>query len=57
MYTETRGITKYRLTQRKEIISLLTAYFKNNPLQGRKALQFSIWIENCKYIGNRGYKN
>lgn len=56
VYTETRGITKYRLTQRKEIISLLTPYFKNNPLQGRKALQFSIWIEIVNILVTEGIR-
>lgn len=45
MYTETRGITKFRLTQKDEIISKLIPYFTNSPLQGHKAIQYSIWIQ------------
>lgn len=45
VYSETRGITKYRLTQKNEILSIVIPYFENNPLLGRKALQFSIWIK------------
>ena len=35
VYSETRGITKYRLTQKNEILSILIPYFENNPLLGR----------------------
>jgi hypothetical protein len=45
VYSEKRGITKYRLTQKNEILSIIIPYFENNPLLGRKALQFSTWIK------------
>jgi hypothetical protein len=45
VYTETRGITKFRLTQKDVIISKLIPHFNHSPLQGRKALQYSIWIK------------
>ncbi len=41
VYNEARGISKFRLTQKNEIIDLLIPYFNKYPLQGRKALQFS----------------
>ncbi len=45
LYNETRGISKFRLIEKKKIISILVPYFNNSPLQGRKALQYSIWIQ------------
>lgn len=45
VYNETRGISKFRLTQRNEIINILIPFFKENPLFGRKSLQFNIWIK------------
>ena len=45
VYNETRGVSKFRVTQKDEIISVLIPYFKNSPLEGRKALQFKIWIQ------------
>lgn len=45
VYTETRGITKFRLTDKKEIIRSIIPYFNNYPLEGRKALQYAIWIK------------
>jgi hypothetical protein len=42
VYNETRGITKFRVTQKDEILNKLIPYFVNNPLQGRKALQFTV---------------
>lgn len=51
VYSEKRGITKYRLTQKNEILSMLIPYFENNPLLGRKALQFSTWIKIVDILG------
>lgn len=45
VYNETRGITKFRVSQTYEIFKILIPWFNNNPLQGRKALQFSTWIK------------
>lgn len=50
VYTERRGITKFRMTQKDEIISKLIPYFNNCPLQGHKAVQYSIWIEIVKIL-------
>ena len=40
VYTETRGISKYRLRIKNQIISTLTPHFNNYPLEGNKALQY-----------------
>lgn len=45
VYNETRGITKFRVTQKDEILNELIPYLYNNPLQGRKALQFTVWVK------------
>lgn len=50
IYNETRGISKFRITQNDEIINNLISYFDNNPLQGRKALQFTVLIKIVKIL-------
>lgn len=45
VYSETRGISKYRLNTKNEILSILVPYFNNYPLEGYKAIQFSLWIK------------
>lgn len=45
VYHETRGITKYRLVIKEEIIDKLVPYFTDYSLKGNKALQYSIWIK------------
>ena len=42
VYHETRGITKYRLAIREEIINKLVPHFFNYPLGGNKLLQYNI---------------
>ena len=74
VYTETRGITKYRLTQRKEIINVparllilkiilskverLYNFPRTAPITCKARYRCGCGLNrNCKYIGNRGYKN
>lgn len=45
VYTDTRGITRFRLTQKDEILNKIITHFENYPLQGRKTLQYSTWIQ------------
>lgn len=50
VYTETRGITKFRLVPRDEILNDLVPFFDKYPLEGIKALQYSIWIQIVKTL-------
>ena len=45
VYTETRGISRYRLRIKDQILSILVPHFNNYPLEGYKAIQFSLWIK------------
>jgi len=38
-------MSRFRMTNKNEIISKLIPYFTNYPLQGHKAEQFAIWLE------------
>lgn len=53
IYTETRGISKFRLVPRDQIINDIVPFFENYPLEGNKALQYSVWIQ----IVNTLHKN
>lgn len=53
IYTETRGISKFRLVPRDQIINDLVPFFDDYPLEGNKALQYSVWIQ----IVNTIHKN
>lgn len=53
VYTETRGISKFRLVPRDQIINDLVPFFDKYPLEGNKALQYSVWIK----IVNTIHKN
>lgn len=52
VYTETRGISKYRLTTNDKIINTLNPYFNDYPLVGHKALQYSAWLKIVFYLNN-----
>ncbi|KAG0122706.1 homing endonuclease, partial [Tuber indicum] len=41
VYTDIRGVSRFRLTSKDEIINTIVPYFENYPLYGHKALQFS----------------
>ena len=41
VYTETSGISRYRLVTKYKSISTLVPHFNNYPLEGNKALQYS----------------
>jgi hypothetical protein len=38
-------MSRFRMTDKNEIISKLVPFFTNYPLQGHKAEQFAIWLE------------
>jgi hypothetical protein len=44
VYTETRGMSKYRLGVKSQILSTLVPHFNNYPLEGYKNLQYSLWL-------------
>lgn len=50
VYTETRGISKFRLVPRDQILNVLVPFFDKYPLEGNKALQYSIWIQIVKTL-------
>lgn len=50
VYTETRGISKFRLVLRDIILNDLVPFFDKYPLEGNKALQYSIWIKIVKTL-------
>jgi len=50
VYTETRGISKFRLVPRDQILNDLVPFFEKYPLEGNKALQYSIWIKIVKTL-------
>ena len=45
VYTEKRGISKFRLVPRDQILNDLVPFFEKYPLEGNKALQYSVWIK------------
>jgi hypothetical protein len=53
VYTEKRGISKFRLVPRDQIFKDLVPFFEKYPLEGNKALQYSVWIK----IVDALYKN
>jgi hypothetical protein len=42
VYTEKRGISKFRLVPRDQIFKDLVPFFEKYPLEGNKALQYSV---------------
>lgn len=50
VYIETRGISKFRLVPRDQILNDLVPFFEKYPLEGNKALQYSIWIQIVKTL-------
>jgi len=53
VYTDNRGISRYRLHVQNKNISLLTSYFSNYPLVGYKALQYLRWIKIVNVLNNQ----
>jgi len=45
VYTEKRGLSKFRLVPRDLILNDLVPFFDKYPLEGNKALQYSVWIK------------
>jgi hypothetical protein len=45
IYTDTKGISRYRLRIQNQIINDLIPHFNNYPLYGHKFIQYSTWIK------------
>lgn len=45
VYSETRGVSKYRLVTKDQILSILVPFFEKYPLEGNKNLQYKLWIQ------------
>lgn len=53
VYTDTKGISKYRLCIQNQNINILISHFSNYPLIGYKALQYSAWIKIVNILNNQ----
>ena len=54
VYSETRGISKYRLVTRDQILSILVPFFAKYPLQGNKYLQYKLWAQIVEVLQTTG---
>lgn len=52
VYTDTKGISRYRLRTIDQIINILIPHFKDYSLVGYKALQYSLWIKIVCILNN-----
>ena len=53
VYTETSGISRYRLRINNENISQLIPHFKYYPLVGHKSLQYSAWLKIVYFLNDQ----
>lgn len=53
VYTETRGIGKYRLGVKSKILSTLVPHFNSYPLEGYKNEQYSLWLNIVKLLNDQ----
>ena len=54
VYTETRGVSKYRLVPRYQILSIIVPFFEKYPLEGNKNIQYKLWVQIVKILQTRG---
>lgn len=54
VYSETRGISKYRLVPKDQILSILAPFFAKYPLEGNKSLQYKLWIQIVEILQTTG---
>lgn len=52
VYTDTKGISRYILRTIDSLINNLIPHFKDYPLIGHKALQYSLWIKIVYILNN-----
>lgn len=53
VYTDTKGMSRYRLRIQKNKINILIPHFNNYPLVGYKALQYLVWIKIVNILNNQ----
>ena len=54
VYSETRGVSKYRLVTRDQILDTLVPFFEKYPLEGNKNMQYELWIQIVKLLQTTG---
>lgn len=54
VYSETRGVSKYRLVTRDQILNTLVPFFEKYPLEGNKNMQYELWIQIVKILQTTG---
>ena len=54
VYSETRGISKYILVPKDQILSILAPFFAKYPLEGNKSLQYKLWIQIVEILQTTG---
>ena len=54
VYSETRGVSKYRLVTRDQILNTLVPFFEKYPLEGNKNMQYELWIQIVKILQSTG---
>lgn len=54
VYNETRGISKFRLVTKDQILSVLVPFFEKYPLEGNKSLQYKLWIQIVEILQTTG---
>ncbi len=53
VYTDTRGISRFRLRSKEHIINTLIPHFKDYPLAGHKELQFCAWVKIVTFLNDQ----
>lgn len=53
VYSEVRGISKYRLVVKNQILSVLVPHISNYPLEGNKVLQYLAWLKIVKLLNDQ----
>ena len=53
VYTDTSGISRYRLRTKDQIINTLIPHFNSYPLAGYKSLQCSVWFKIVYLLNDR----
>ncbi len=53
IYTDTKGMSRYRLRVQNQRINTLIPHFNNYPLVGYKALQYLVWIKIVNILNNQ----
>lgn len=54
VYSETRGVSKYRLVSRDHILNTLVPFFEKYPLEGNKNIQYELWVQIVKILQTTG---